>query len=734
MYEPQRLPAVAAPIPSPFAASAAARAQELDPAGMWFSFVGTLKRRRTLFLSIFGGIVGLVLLVTLLTPKTYTTTAKLIAGNPGAAGSPAQAQTGLPVLNALMLANTAQSAETYAELFRETPVVQHVIDDLNLKTDVRTLAAAVKVKPVTNTNVIAVDVAWNNPETSARIANDFAAVFVARQTELVANQANGALDFLSKQLPFAENRLRIAERKLSEYQSSHNIADLGAQTTSTVNAAAGLDAKMNAIQLEKQQSDAQIASLSSQLAGMKPVIGGGGAVSQNPVVAQLKGQLATTRVALKSAQQQYTAEHPSVVALKEQVRGLEQQIAAQPSTIVSQMNTVANPVYQQLSQQLAVARATSSSDDAQLGVLRRQRAALTPQLVALPGQSARQADLMRQKKLAEDVYNALQQKYNDATVSRTTALSDVTVTQPASAALATKTPHVMLNLIIAAIAGLLLALAAVFIADWFDGRITDERNVENDLGLPVLASVPLLPSGDGSAMVPVQVSNAAQESYFQLVLAMRYSSDRPLRTVAITSPLKGDGKSTVATNVAAAFGEIAIASFERESRVLLIDADMRRPSLHKKLGVPNDLGLSDILVGRASLADCVKRTDRPGVDVLTSGTHSPNPIKLLQSGRFDALLKEARDRYVTVIVDAPALVPVFDAAIVATKTDGTVMILSAGQTDIRSTRKAMARLEAVGAGDIVGTVMNRSTAKVEDYSDYFAVASATAAPAPALSS
>jgi capsular exopolysaccharide synthesis family protein len=266
----------------------------------------------------------------------------------------------------------------------------------------------------------------------------------------------------------------------------------------------------------------------------------------------------------------------------------------------------------------------------------------------------------------------------------------------------------------------LLGLGIVFLIDWFDGRIRDERDVENDLQLPVLASVPMLPSGDGAAAIPVNVRNAALESYFQLVLAMRYSTDRPLRTVTITSPLKGDGKSTVAMNVAGAFGEIAVSSIEREARVLVIDADMRRPSLHRKFEVPNELGLSDILVGRASFAQAVQRTDRPGVDVLTSGTHSPNPIKLLQSNRFDALLREARERYVTVIVDAPALVPVFDAAIVAAKTDGTVLIVSAGQTDMRSTRKAMARLEAVGVHDLIGTVVNRSTTKVDDYSDYFA--------------
>jgi succinoglycan biosynthesis transport protein ExoP len=202
---------------------------------------------------------------------------------------------------------------------------------------------------------------------------------------------------------------------------------------------------------------------------------------------------------------------------------------------------------------------------------------------------------------------------------------------------------------------------------------------------------------------------------------MRYSSDRMLRTITITSPLKGDGKSTVAVNVSAALGEIAVSAVDGEARVLIIDADMRCPTLDTIFGIENNLGLTDILIGRARLNQCVHRTNRPGVDVLTSGAHSPNPIKLLQSDRFTALLKEAEACYATVIVDSPALTPLYDAAVIAAQTDGAIMIVSAGRTDVRSTRKALARLDSVGV-NLIGTVVNRTT-KVEDYGDYFATLS-----------
>ncbi len=722
MYEqPQRLPGTSIPLATTVMQQ---RSVDVDPIGMWNSFVGTLIRRWKLFALVTFGVIAAVAVVTLLTPKRYMTDAKIIAGNPNSiAQNPQLSQTGLPVLNALLIGNAAQSAETYAELMSETEVVQRVINNLHLKTDVATLKAALKVKPVTNTSILSLQISWSDPQTSASIANEFATVFVERQRELMSNQAIGALEQLAKQLPAARQRLLVAEQNLSKYEISHNIADLSTQTTSTVNAAINTDQKINQVELDRRQADAQIASLSSSLAGMSATTGGGSSTAQNPVLPTLRQKLADLTIALGSAQGHYTDSHPQVISLKQQIADVNRQIARTAPTILASSSTIANPVYQQLSQQLQAAKATSQADAAQLAQLAKQRAALNPQLAALPGQAQRVAELKRQALSAENTYNALQQKYNDASIASTTGISDVAITQRASKDLAAKTPHLALNLIIATIIGVLLGLGVVFLVDWFDGRIRDERDVEGELQLPVLASIPLLPSGDGAAAIPANVRNATMESYFQLVLAMRYSSDRPLRSVTITSPLKGDGKSTVAMNVAGAFGEIAVSSIEREARVLVIDADMRRPSLHKKFEVSNELGLSDILIGRASLSQAVQRTDRPGVDVLTSGTPSPNPIKLLQSNRFDALLREARERYVTVIVDAPALVPVFDAAIVAAKTDGTVMIVAAAHTDVRSTRKALARLESVGVNDLIGTVVNRSTTKVDDYSDYFAITS-----------
>jgi polysaccharide biosynthesis transport protein len=717
--------------------SMALRSDEPEGTRSVHSFLDTFAERWRVFAAIALGVLFLDLVFTLIAPKTYTSTVKLIAGNPAGTPSTGESQndngasTNLPILNALLVASGVQSSETYAELFQEDPIARAVIDDMKLNMTPAGLLGHVKVAPVTNTNILAVAVTWGNRSMSAAVANDIAKDFVARERDLVAGQATEAIDFLSKQLPDAESKLRDAESALAQFEASHHIADVNSQTQGLIQSIANVDAKSDQVQLDQRQAEAQIASISGQLARMSPTANGGNTVAPNPILAQLKQQLAQTQVQLRTAQQQYTDQYPAVIALKQQIAQLDHEIAGQPATIVSGTNTVANPVYEQLNQQLAVARAQQSGDAAQLQQLQQQRGKLDPQLAALPSTTAQLANLQRQQKLAEAVYTAEQQKYNDAMVTKTTALSDVTITQPADPADAQVSPNIGLNLAIGLIVAIVLGLTGVLVVDFFDSSIKNEREVERELALPVLASIPALPPEGRSVTKDVQYLMV--ESFLQLVTSMRYASDKPLRTIAITSPLKGDGKSTIAINVGKALGELLAATPAPPAegngpllapgdgvpaKILLLDADLRRPSLHHKLGLSNRPGLSDILVGRAKFEDAVQPTKYPGLDVLSSGTISPNPIKLLQSANFDLVMEEAMKRYATILIDAPAMLPVFDAAVLSAKADGTILVVSAGRTDMRATKRALQRLDQVGVRDFIGVVINRSKSSMQDYMDY----------------
>ncbi len=702
------------------------------------SLRGVLSRRR-LFWTILGLLSAVVLLLAVAIPKTYVTQARLIIGNSNSPSSNNNAAlTNFPVLNALLQSGGAQSAETYAELIKETPVAQAVIDRLGLKTSVPHLLSRVTVKPVTNTSILQLSARWGDPKTSAAIANAFSDALIMHQRNLITGQAEAALAFLSQQMPASAARLRKAEGALAEFQASHRISDMNLQTQNTLNALSGLDSKIGQVQLDQNQAEAQLRSVQGQLSGVGASTPGGTTLAPNPALAQLQTQLAQVETQLQTARQQFTEDHPAVKSLEAQQAALQREISALPATVVSAQSTLPNPVYQQLSQSAATYQAQIAGDGAQLRELNTQRAQMMPRMSALPLQTAQLFQLQRAAKLSEDVYTALQQKYNDALIMETTALSDISVTQPATAENAVAQPNRVLMLIIGFAVSLLAALGTVLGLDYLDQRVRDKREIEHDFALPVLSSVPQLGTVEEPAAPWLRA--VAAESFLELCTTLRATQSNPIRTVAITSPHGGDGKTTIALNLAIAISQMRTAASaiplqpapnqegadittmlalqhhseearngaKRRRRVLLVDADMRCPSLHKRLRLANKCGLSEVLSGKADLQDAICTTAHRDVDALLSGAGALNPLKVLQPERLDSLLKECLTRYDVVVLDSPPMRPVLDSALIGQRTDASLIVVAAGATQRADLREGLKRWEKLGVTNIAGIVLNRA--------------------------
>ncbi|MER2029110.1 MAG: CpsD/CapB family tyrosine-protein kinase [Solibacillus sp.] len=182
----------------------------------------------------------------------------------------------------------------------------------------------------------------------------------------------------------------------------------------------------------------------------------------------------------------------------------------------------------------------------------------------------------------------------------------------------------------------------------------------------------------------------------------------PLKTILITSSTPGEGKSTNAANLGVVFAQ-------EDKRVLIIDADMRKPTLHHTFKTFNKVGLSNILARRSALHDAVQETFIVGLDVITSGPIPPNPAELLSSQGLDTLLQHVKNDYDIIILDSPPLLSVTDAQILANKCDGSIMILNTGVVDKRAVKKAKALLSASHT-KILGVVLNNyKTSKQLNY-------------------
>ncbi|WP_238915405.1 CpsD/CapB family tyrosine-protein kinase [Clostridium sp. YIM B02555] len=190
----------------------------------------------------------------------------------------------------------------------------------------------------------------------------------------------------------------------------------------------------------------------------------------------------------------------------------------------------------------------------------------------------------------------------------------------------------------------------------------------------------------------------AAESYRTLRTNIQYSSfDKQIKTIVITSAEAAEGKSTVSGNLALSFAQ-------NEKRVILIDCDLRKPSMHKKFKISNLIGLSEVLIGKEELENAVeKRNDN--LDILTSGKIPPNPSEMLSSTAMTALIGRLREKYDIIILDSAPLKAVTDAQILSTKVDGTILVTRAKRTSKESVIEAKSLLNKVGA-NIIGTVLH----------------------------
>jgi succinoglycan biosynthesis transport protein ExoP len=669
-----------------------------DSFGLLQEWFAVLKRRRKVFCITLGVLVGLLSGFLIFMTKSYTSDATIIVGSDRQPDS-GDAPTSLPILNALMVVSGIQSGETYAELMTEAPVAQSVINKLGLKVTAKTLLAHVKAEPVNNTSIIRISTTWSDPKTSAQIANGFAHAFIDRERALVMDQADTAAHFLTAELPAAAKRQNLAEHALSVFQKRHQVADMNTQAQATIAALTALDVKTGQLQLDRRQAAAELRSDNAQSQTVAATTSGAQSISPNPVVQQLRTQLADVQTQLGQAEKTYTDRHPTVIALKHQQDQLEQEIAQQPATIVSSSSTVPNPTYQQLVQQSAGYRTQIASDDAGLSETAAQRSVLLRQIRQLPDVTLALTTLQRNAKQAEAVYDALQQRLSDAMIAHSTAISDATITAEAAPKDAVSRPSRALVLLIGLLVSLILALTVVAVLDYLDRRSRSEEDIHAAFGRHVLGVLPDLTKADDQSLPWLRTM--ALESVLKLVRSLWFSGMPDIRSIAFTSRGVGDGKTTIAINAAWTLAEM-------KQRVLLIDGDLRRPTLHKLLGVPNELGLSDVLSRDASFAQCVQPTGIRGLDLLTSGTPSVAPGRLLQAADFDALLREAKERgYERIIVDLPAVLPVVDAATIAGKLDATILVLSAVTADARSASDVVSYIENLGIRNLAGLVVNR---------------------------
>jgi capsular exopolysaccharide synthesis family protein len=389
-----------------------------------------------------------------------------------------------------------------------------------------------------------------------------------------------------------------------------------------------------------------------------------------------------------------------------------------------------NPEVQALDQRIQqggqalreAAHADLEGMQAGLGALSARIDSLRRQLASFPEKETEVGRLQLDASLYNDTYRYLMTQLQSAELAVATIAPYVQIVETATVAsrIGITTRQ---RLVVGLLVGLFLGTMIAFFLEYLDQTIKSAADVERALKLPVLGLIPLDPRGlrhgrDGRRRALALITSTApddpiSEAYRVLRTNVTFVSagQRALQLICLTSPGPGEGKSTTAAN-------LAITLAQQGSHTLLVDADLRRPLVHRAFNLVQEPGLTDILIGASALREAIRPNVIKGLDVLPGGALPPNPSELLGSEAMHRLLAELRGQYDAVVFDTPPVLAVTDAAVLGTNADAVILVLRAGETDEAAAQRAVEGLRRVQAR-VAGSVLNGVEKTRDRYYDYY---------------
>jgi capsular exopolysaccharide synthesis family protein len=312
-------------------------------------------------------------------------------------------------------------------------------------------------------------------------------------------------------------------------------------------------------------------------------------------------------------------------------------------------------------------------------------------------------------------YASLVQSYDQIRLTEAQTSSDIIQIEPATIPIAPVRPKILLNVAAAVLISLVLAVGIVVGADLLNDTVKTPEEIKNKLGLPVLGVISHYHNNNEGAVTEHQPLSPIAEAYRILRTNLKYAiagTNKPLKTLLVTSALPREGKTDVLVN-------LGIVLAQNRMRVLLIDADLRRPALHRRLGLDNLIGLCQIFVHPELGIDySFQPTSVTGLSVITSGDTPPNPSELLSSQCMESILEELKSNYDIILIDTPPILPVTDAAAMLPFVDGVLMVVKPGSTNLATLRRVVEQFYQDDS-KLLGVVLNDINLRNSSYGYYY---------------
>jgi succinoglycan biosynthesis transport protein ExoP len=564
------------------------------------------------------------------------------------------------------------------------------------------------ITPIRGSSIIDIEFQAADPGLAATVANAIAQNFIESNLARRYEAAAYARVFLQNRLRQVRARLEESERKAVQYAQQQGLIKIRAGTAENpteqslvANDLAELSTQLTAARAARAQAEAQYRSGASGSVAAQSLT--------STTVNELRGQRAELLGQLSKAESDFGPEYPPVVALRSQIAELDRQIGREQSRVSS---SVSQDLAGRFHQALAAERSLQARVEG-----------LKTQLLGEQSRSIQFNILQRDVDTNRALYDALLQRFKEVGVAGGVGTNNVSIVDRAIPPNWASSPNIPLNLALGLLLGLVLSAIAALALEQLAESVISPAEFQSKLRIPLLGSTPstkaptvqkLLPSRSKAASKTEiatdlrDTQSELSEAYFSILTAVQFSTANGApQTMAVTSSQPREGKSTTALALARGLAAVG-------ARVLLIDGDMRNPSLHRAFGIERDRGLSEVLTGHAKLQDVIRDTETPALKIVSAGRVPPNPAELLAGEGLGRTIKAGSEMFDHVIFDSPPLLGLADAPLIARAVQGTIFVIEAGRTRSTQARHALDRLQAVHA-HILGAVLSKLDSRNAGY-------------------
>ncbi|HEX8439465.1 GumC family protein [Archangium sp.] len=687
-------------------------------------YVRALWRRKWLILAVMAVVLLAGTFHTLRQPKIYTASTSLIID----VAAPRVLDADVKEVMGDERGNYWANKEYYttqSEVITSRSVASRVVDRLGLGNDpaflgvegiqdpearkkamasvdaVSLVRSRIAVIPSSNSRVLRIAVEDMDPKRAALLANEVAEAYIAENLALRLKTTEGASAWLEERLSELGTRASSSELDLYKFKRGADMLSISVegkggapQQQSTAKQAydrymaelidvrtrmAALQARVDSMRQLRTSASADAEHWAEGLteAGTGPL-------------RELRNQVLAQRTACVELSGRYLAEHPKMQECQQKLVVVQQELRHSLDNLVRGAET-----------DLAAAQANERNLLALVSKAKTEAFQVTEKEIAYE-------KLQREAQNDQRLYEMVLKRFKDLELSGLLRTSNVRVLDAAIPNPVPVRPNTRSALLLFLMLGVMGGVALVLALEFLDASVVSRADVEERLGLPFIGAMPPLRSEVDGGSADLFIQRHPRSPAAEMCRAIRtnllfMSPDKPFRTVVVSSAGSAEGKSTAVINLGMVMAQTG-------TRVLLMDTDMRLPRLHRAFGVPDDVGVSSLVVGEGSLERAIKSTDVPNLFVLPCGPLPPNPAELLHTRAFAELLVKLKERYDCILLDSPPLGPVSDALVLAKQADGILLVLKAGGTHREQAKRAIRSLRDVKAR-IIGALLNHMDVK-----------------------